>query len=274
MPKTITINTVQGIGDIFWCYQKLAPYFDVININVLYLEATAVQLRAKAFCHMLPKVGTVGYVKVPAPEYKRITKSRFALPDGSVPIVDYAVNAPLEHGVNLRELDHDTRIEEFVDLGLPTSVDQDDYLCVFVSGTQNHLCWKPPTWLAAIRQLAARLDLKRIALIGAEWDIIIQSVMQAELSEFEVRNYTGILDIADSVDIIRRARYFVGFQSGLNVIAENYDVPQLMLYYKHLEPMLYTWCKPQNTRTKFTAATFDDNFSKVLSDLTLPTVSA
>lgn len=266
MSKTITINTVQGIGDIFWCYQKLAPYFDVININVLYLEATAVQLRAKAFCHMLPKVGTVGYVKVSTPEYKRVTRTTFTLPAG--PVADYAVNAPLERGINLRDIDPGSQIEEFVDLGLPATVEQDDYLCAFVSGTQNHLCWKPHTWISTIRQLANRIGTKRISLIGAEWDIIIQDVVNAELcSEFTVANHTGSMGLADSVDIIRRAQYFVGFQSGLNVIAENYDVPQLMIYYKHLEPMLYTWCKPQNIRTKFTAATFDDNISNVIKGL-------
>jgi hypothetical protein len=29
--KTITIRRVQGVGDVFWVYQKLSPLFDVIN---------------------------------------------------------------------------------------------------------------------------------------------------------------------------------------------------------------------------------------------------
>ena len=266
----ITINTVQGIGDIFWCYQKLAPYFDIININVLYLEATAIQLRAKAFCHMLPKVGTVCYVKVSAPEYKRVTRTRFNLPDGKTPIVDYAVNAPLEQGINLRELDQDSRIEEFVDLGLPKTVEQEDYLCAFVSGTQNSMVWNPDKWIEAINQTALYVSASRIVLIGADWDKNVEGQVIAGLRDsFEIISHVGAYELADSVDVIRKSKFFLGFQSGLNVIAENYDVPQLMLYYKHLEPMLYTWCKPENVKTKFTAATFSDDFAKVLAGVML-----
>ena len=30
----ITLDVVQGLGDIFWVYQKVAPHFKTINLNI------------------------------------------------------------------------------------------------------------------------------------------------------------------------------------------------------------------------------------------------
>ncbi len=274
MPKSVSINTVQGIGDIFWVYQKLAPYFDTININILCLQPTTVQLRAESFCKMLPKVGAVTHTQVSRDAYKSVTEGVFKLSDvmnASGP-VNYAVNAPLERGINLRHIDPETQIEEFVDLGLPKYVEPDNYICVFVSGQQHSLCWTPSQWVQTIKKLAIHLKTKRIVLVGAEWDLGVQTEIYCALlfDEYQVTNHTGRLNIADSINVIRKSMFFVGFQSGLNVIAENYDVPQLMLYYKSLEKMLYTWCKPANVKTVFNAATFDQDADAILDGLTLP----
>jgi len=271
--KTITINTVQGIGDIFWCYQKLAPHVERVNINVLCLDFDALQQRARDFCRMLPKVGGVSYSQVSDAAYRRVVRMQarlaelLALPDGS--IVDYAVNAPLERGVKLREIDPGFAVQEFVDLGIEPPQHLSDYLCAFVSGTQNDLCWSPGEWVAAIRQLAAKIGTDQVLLIGAQWDAPVQSFIEGELrARLRVANYTGLLSLADSIRIIRGAKFFFGFQSGLNVIADNYDVRQLMLYYESLKPMMFAWCKEQNADARiYRAATFRDSFAKTLASM-------
>jgi hypothetical protein len=268
----VSINTVQGIGDIFWVYQKLAPYFDTINVNILCLQPTAVQLRAESFCKMLPKVRDVTHTQVSRDAYKRVTEGMFKLSDvlNASGAVDYAVNAPLEHGVNLRDIDPETRVEEFVDLGLPPQVGRANYLCAFVSGQQHSLCWMPDKWIHAIKLLTKRLNTDRVVLVGAEWDRTVQHEIYTDLRDsYLVDSHVGNLSVADSINVIRRSRFFVGFQSGLNVIAENYDVPQLMLYYKSLEPMMYTWCKLANVRTLFNAATFQDDAATMIDSITL-----
>lgn len=277
MPKAITINTVQGIGDIFWCYQKLAPYFDRININVMCLSLVSLQMRAKAFCKMLPKVGAVNFVVVKHEQYQRVACGRFPLADlvlqdlslDREPVVDYSVNAPLEQGVNLADIDPGSELASPIDLGLRPEVERGDYLCAFVSGTRNDLCWSPGEWLAAIRVLAQRLGTNRVKLIGAQWDKGAQDFVEAGLkaSGYEVTNHTGHLELADSINVIRGARFFVGFQSGLGVIADNYDVPQLMLYYRSLVRMSYTWCKPENARRVFHAATFNESTEAIVARL-------
>jgi hypothetical protein len=58
------------------------------------------------------------------------------------------------------------------------------------------------------------------------------------------------------VDILQRSEFFIGYQSGLNILADNLDTPQMMLYFDNLKPMLYTWCKKENIKTKFFATVF------------------
>ena len=191
--------------------------------------------------------------------------------------VEYAVNAPLESGKNLRDIDPGALVEEFVDLkGVPAEpIERGDYLCVFVAGAKNGQVWPWSFWIPAIKRLARRLDTKRIALIGAEWDKQVQDPIAADLKRigFEVRNHVGSVGLPGTIDIIRRARFFLGYQSGLNVLAENYDVDQGMFYFPKLRAMMYTWCKPQNIKTKFHAMTFDDDANAFIDALPLHNVS-
>lgn len=278
MPSAVTVNTVQGIGDIFWVYQKLAPYFDRINLNVLCIGGDQVQTRARAFCRMLPKVGEVNYVRVTIPAYHLVAQTRYAISNilrsAARGPLDYAVNSPLERGVNLRDIDPGTQIAEFVDLGLPADVPREDYLCAFVAGAKGPTVWTAQQWADLIETLAQRLGVARIVLIGAAWDVQVQTSIETILRRVPrrrraIENLTATMELAASIDVIRRARYFIGFQSGLNVIAENYDVPQTMLYFSALRPMMFTWCKPGNLGTLFNAATFDDDPGRVLDRLKL-----
>lgn len=273
MGKTVTVNTVQGIGDIFWVYQKLAPHVDAINLNILVINEGAIQVRARAFCGMLPKVAKVEYVHVPLARYHAIARRRYAVAPviESASAADYAVNARLEQGVGLREIDPGYAIEEFVDLGLPETVEQSDYLCAFVAGAQNALCWGADRWVDAITKIARHIGTKRIALIGAAWDLAVQESIGAKLRRigYEVESHVGTMELADSIDVIRRAQFFIGYQSGLNVLADNYDVRQLMIYYKSLEPMMYTWCKRENIGSRYHAMTFAQDiadFTVVMDD--------
>jgi ADP-heptose:LPS heptosyltransferase len=209
--------------------------------------------------------------KVPRSEYQRLARSRFSVQSviGARNPVDYTVNAPLEAGVNLRDIDAHSKLDEFVDLGLPASVEREDYLCLFVAGAKSINVWKPDVWAKHAMYLARRLGVARIALIGAEWDRAVQSEVHRILAlRHEVVVYVGS-PLEQTLDIIRRSRYFFGYQSGLNVLAENYNVPQLMVYFPKLRSMLYTWCKPMSVRTIFHAMTFDCDAAKVIDALPL-----
>lgn len=272
MSRQIVVNTVQGIGDIFWVYQKLAPYFDDLFLNVFCVDPNnVVQRRSEAFCKMLPKVRRVLFRKVRTEDYHKLARGRFSIAAvlrSSGP-VNYAVNAPLESGINLRDIDPDSRLEEFVDLGLPGVVDQEDYLCLFVAGLKSVNVWRAERWARLAEKLALRLDTNEIRLIGADWDRSVQEEVAAHLTQHRVTSHIGS-GLAETIDIIRRSRYFLGYQSGLNVLADNYDVQQLMIYFDKLAPMLYTWCKPANVKTIFHATTFSSCVDATIDELPLP----
>jgi hypothetical protein len=273
MRESITVNVPQGIGDIFWCYQKLAPHFERININVLCVAQSDVQQRARAFCAMLPRVGAISYEQVKAPQYAKVAASTYALSsilNSNGAAVSYACNAPLERGINLLDIDPGYAVDSFVDMvGVPYEVETEDYLCVFVSGHgTNKFVWKTSQWASAVRKVATWLGTDTIKLVGASWDTKMGDALRSSLqSKYKITSHVGQLDLAASVDVIRRARFFLGYQSGLNVIAENYNVCQLMLYFPHLREMLYTWCKPDSVKSQFFATTFADDFDAFVREL-------
>ena len=297
--KEITVNTVQGIGDIFWVYQKLSPYFDKINLNILCTRFDIVQQRSKAFAKMLPKVESFTFMKVSDSTYSELAKSNVKIDqilesyqsfiDGK-PLefintefdslligaesatVNYAVNYPLENGIHICDIDPHRLVEEYVSLsGVPDCVRAEDYLCLFVAGSKNDKLWTPKLWVELVDRLMPLLNLKKIVLVGAEWDVPVQSEIYDLLKDrYEVLDVVNKSDLSQTIDTIRRSKFFLAYQSGLSIIADNYDVRQLMIYFEELAPMQYTWCKLKNKESSiFQAATFDKSIDHILSQLVI-----
>jgi hypothetical protein len=263
--RAVTIDTVQGIGDIFWTYQKLAPYFDRIHLRILHIANDQVQKRAAAFCRMLPKVGDVKYVMAKPQEYTKLATGTFPIADvirraGTVGRAQpYAVNAPLERGIHLRDIDPGMLVLDRVDLHGQTPDDppREPYLCLYVAGSKVDNLWSPVRWAMAATRLCARLGVTQVRMIGAGWDADAQAAILPHLVPLQVESHVGA-GMSETLDIIRRAAFFFGYQSGLNVLAENYDTPQLMVYFDRLSRMQYTWVKPASIRTRFHAMLFGD----------------
>jgi hypothetical protein len=115
-----------------------------------------------------------------------------------------------------------------------------------------------------------------VLLIGAGYDspatTALSTMLRADGTEHSV-----LIDRppAEVIDILRRSAFYMGFQSGLNVLADNLDVPQLMLYYAHLDRMRYTWCKPANRDNgTFRAALFSHGAAEAVGAVqAMPTTS-
>lgn len=267
MPRHITLNTMQGIGDLFWVYQKVAPYVDRITFNILCTNPDSIiQQRSRKFGMMLPKVDRVMFTKVRAIEYNRVADGMYRIntithaQEGGV--VDYACNAPLERGVRLEQIDPAAEVQWTVPLvGVPNETPSDDYLCVFVAGGKVASTWCPREWIAPIDRLAQRLNVTKVTLIGASWDVQVQAEVETHLRlrHYTVVNRTGGAALAATVGLIRRAKYFIGYQSGLNVLAENYNVRQFMVYFNKLRAMQSTWVKPDGIGTRFHSCCFGDD---------------
>jgi hypothetical protein len=261
-----------GVGDIFWVYQKLRPYVDTIHFNIMCASQSAkLESRAVPFLELLPGVSKVSMLQLPIGVIKQeLSKTK--------PLTDilattnaarrYSVNYALEQGIRLDAIDPDRQV--LWDVNFNVSQDRhitEDYLLVYVSGTKHKAVWRPRAWARLVHRLSEQIFEHQlpIVLLGAPYDAVSLDRIQVLLREWFKLDSRVITDsdAATSIRIIRDAKFFVGYQSGLNVIADNYDVPQLMVYFNWLSPMLYTWCQPCNIRTKFFAYTFGQGWEGV-----------
>lgn len=263
MQREITLNVPQGIGDIFWAYQKIAPSVETIHLNILCTVADCpVQRRALDWIVLWPQIGRVAMTVVSDERYEAIAHARYDLgailranDDGPAEF-DYSCNGPLEEGIRLEAID-----PEPVEWGVPIAttackLPRPQFIAGYVTGHRAAGTWELQDWATLFSRVARALSLP-VVLIGAEYDRAALDVCGAMLGTLGI-------DAAIACDwppgrvlhLLRAARLFIGYQSGLNVLADNMDVRQLMVYFDHLELMQNAWCKPRNIRSRFFSALF------------------
>lgn len=260
------IDTVQGVGDTRWVWQKLYHHVPVLNLNILTTGEAGLQQRAVEFLRLLPKVERVTVKRVSQDTYNRVCALRRPVLDVAESAGEYAVNFPLEQGIRLEDIDPGAAVEWSPGFRV-ASESAGRFSILYVSGSkpEHTEVWSAEQWA----MFYAELNLPGPhLLLGAPYDRMALLEVQAALLKLgvEARVETG-LSPADSIRIIRDAQHFVGYQSGLGIIADAYDVPQIMVYFPHLRPMLYTWCKPGHAGSLFRAYTFDQRPEEVLHEV-------
>jgi len=272
--KEVTLDVVQGIGDIFWVHQKMYPYFDRVNYNVLMTCEDETQRRSLKFLPLLPKCGEVKAKVVDGAFYNRVATWRF----GILPILDnpsivhqYAVNRPLEEGIRLEAIDIGAKVEWGVQWQVPdASAKEGDYLMLYVSGSSRHYHDKfsPEQWAMLYATMLKRHSLAHlpVVLIGASYDAWMQKSVLARLQQQGIQAEMVIDGAPDvSIRLLRDAKLLVGFQSGLNVIADNYDTPVIMVDFNHLKTMAHSWCKPGHVEANmFKEFVFSDGVDAII----------
>lgn len=260
------IDVVQGVGDLYWVWQKLVHHVPVLNLNILTTGDSEVQVRAVEFMKLLPKVKRVTVKRVHQDIYNRVCVSRRQVKEVTDVGGEYAVNRPLEEGIRLEDIDPGVSVEWTPGFKIPTS-QLWRHSILYVSGSKpGHTeVWSAAQWA----ELYAGLKLPGPhLLLGAPYDRHALLEVQAQLARRGIRAEIGTDNGPEaSIRLIRDANFFVGYQSGLNIIADAYDVPQVMVYFPHLKPMLYTWCKPGHAGRLFKAFTFDQTPDEVLHEL-------
>jgi hypothetical protein len=277
----ITLDVVQGLGDIFWVYQKIAPHFKTINLNICVVVLDHVQNRSLPWMPLLPQVGEVKLRLVDGEVYNEMVTTRYNLSDtiknwqeSHLDSVPYAVNKWLEDGIRLDEIDN-MKVMTDVPLKMePINVPFKKYMTLYVSGSaknRNLPCWSIDQWLEYVDLLYSKYnpDLP-IVVIGANFDREAIEEVSLGLCHRRIETVSYMNESPAKVaQIIANSKLFVGYQSGLNIIADNLDVPQVMLYYDHLKPMMYTWCKKKNIETKFFADLFSSSPESVMKKFDL-----
>lgn len=284
--NTINLDVPQGVGDIFWVYQKFSPYFDKINFNICQLahHDPVISQRSLKWVKLFPKTGEVLYKNIPEQEYcdliggifqqKDILKT--ARPDISF---KYSCNKHLENGVRIEKIDEELLIEKTVELQInsaPLKFKEGSYICVYVSGGEkawhrNQINgWGYSNWISFIKKIYNKYNFNfPIIFVGASYDReAIESVQKALIDyKIECCFYCDSYP-ANVLYIIKNSKLFVGYQSGLSILADNMDVKQIMMYFPVIKNMMYAWPKKENIDNKiYNCATFDQTPNEVVANL-------
>lgn len=243
--RKITVNTVQGIGDLMWVYRKLSPLFERINFDVLIIKNDSVQTRAREFLGTLDRVGDVNF-KIVTPEvYGRVARGMYRVDDIHG---EYSVNAWLERGVHLDAID-----------GLPVAWDinlkreavdvQGPYLLLYVSGCSHNVKFyqmRSADWAMLAIRTARALGLEQCILVGAAYDRAKLLEVKARMGGRLRTQVMADVNIKQTTSLIAGANYFIAYQSGLCMIAEEVGTPTLMVYYPENAALTTAWIRREN----------------------------
>lgn len=266
--REITLGVPQGLGDIFWVYQKFCKHFDRINFEILVTDRGKVSTRASDWLSLLPKVGLISLKDVHGETYSKVINKYHSMND----IVDkynsglskyfyYACNNPLEIGKRIEDIDPDFAIEETVpikssELQLPFP----EYTLIYVCENSLHKSddrWHVDQWNEFFERYYDEISNLPMVLIGATYDERIMVRISDHLTSKKIPLAKFVQISPPKVCyLMEKCKVFLGYQSGLNIMADNLDIPQFMLYFPYLQPMMYTWCKKNNIQNKFLAEIF------------------
>ena len=102
---------------------------------------------------------------------------------------------------------------------------------VFAPATkQANKQWPVEHFATLINQLLRSYPETEVDLIGGEGDVEIGKRIMELTDSARVTNQMGKLTLAESAELIRRARMFVGLDSGPMHIASLYDVPSVAIF--------------------------------------------
>lgn len=271
------VQVAQGLGDIFWVYQKLSPYFETLNFQISIINNTSIDRRSEEWLKLLPKVGHVRCKLTTPEEYVKLIEGKHHVGhvieqwSKGVREVAYCCNRPLEEGVRLEDID------EFApEWNVPMNFKNfptpyREYVTLYVSGTtkapnaaRDYGIWTVDQWLEFVGLIYKKYGLDYpLAVIGAEFDRDTVEEMERRLVK-EGREVTTFIQRNPErvCSLLQKSKLFIGYQSGLNIVADNLDVPQVMVYFPKLEKMQYTWCKKENINTLFHAGIFSEGPAK------------
>jgi hypothetical protein len=282
----ISVTTAQGLGDIYWAYQKLAPYFSQINFNIASFEGDTYKTATRAVDWMkcFPKVNQIQIKKIAVAQadalfhqYARIMDALEAYQRQEE--VFYVQGQWLAEGVRLENIDPGSKIEwDFELLHESYSLPFSEYTILYVSGAgetapvlkaDHHQLWELYKYVELLEGIYRKYDKNwPVVILGAYWDKLVEEPLKKILTERGFNNCSVFEQHPLYViDMIKNAKLYIGYQGGMSCIADQMGIPQIMLYYPHIAPMIFSWCKPQHIRNTYYGTTFANSPQKIVEEL-------
>ncbi len=257
--QPMKITTHPGIGDISWIYSKLVNADTDFDLVIAEDEKTK---RALPLTDLLPKVRSAEYGSMS--DYLPLSKCENAL------FADYqaAESAGKRLFVSANNyLETGQRLEGYLpdletDFHYPINTSADDqaraatllpsnnvYFGIYTSsseGARNWNGWSAHEWTDFIRRIKQAHPHVVFVLIGAGWDRdLSRELAQILISDriYHV-NLTGKTSLGVSIECLKRLSYFAGYASGMGILSNVLNMPQLMLYPNHLKKLMHAWPCP------------------------------
>ncbi len=243
-----------GIGDISWCYSKLA---DLEENLAFYISGDGIR-RSLPYVQSLPNVVHAEYQNFGFHQISRTclphdTSRKEFLSKASGRITHFALNDFLEKG---------NRIETFMP-ELPTNLHYNiitsDESKSFAQNTLKHcnvpfgiftsnfICatgwngWLLDKWKFLITQLHLTLPQLTFVLLGAPCDKPFVDDLSKIITPIDHINLAGQTDFKSLVEVLKILKYLVAFPSGIGVLANILNIPCFMFYPQHLNKLIYSW---------------------------------
>lgn len=269
----------QGIGDIVWLYRKLAPYFENLSFNVLLVgnKNIDVQRRSQDWLVLFPKIQSVSFKFVDPLPYKQFIYSSPSLKyildtnKGKDTIKGaYIVNEFINNQIPLEEIDPGMSVDWNFTLPVENFdiKTQENYLLVYASHetlNPRNSTWTPQQWVYLIKKYLKHIDNVPVYLTGAQFDSDATELIYNLLITHGINTEKFIgLPPKKFNYLMSSASYFIGYQSGLNMIADIFDIPQLMIYFPKLHKIKENWLTPKNRNRKmFNWGYFNENIDAI-----------
>lgn len=246
--KKITVGMPPGIGDMHWILEIMESFKEKNSIDELTIKLTEGKDHgySSEFLKLLPFIDGIKASFEPLP-------FRFSIIGGDgIPLqrnvggADYIIefNSRLENGVKLKDilpkydLNYNYQIDypeqskgfaKFVKKGAGGKL----YLLYASSvGGNKNWCqgtWGPEYWVELAEKIYATTKCMPV-LIGAKWDVGYAGEIIKYDKNHRILNMVGKTNLPEALGLMREARSFVSFLSGLVILATRFKLPTVSFW--------------------------------------------
>jgi len=255
---TLKIRVPAGIGDFSWIWSKLST----LNYDYeVYVSKDGIN-RADTFLKLLPRIVKVEYCSQNFHEISdhcipwNTDVNKF-IEKAQKEIVNFSLNRWLEQGNRIEKFmdqiqtDFNYKINLDIDeskipfktvkeLTKPVAIYMSNYNCV-----NNWLGWTPKSWSKFMKLLAEKYKDVSFILVGAQYDRQFSDDVKKLVLDLKVYNFTGILYLNETLQMIKYCKCLIGFPSGIPILATVLNIPTLMFYPEHLQRLALSWINPK-----------------------------
>ena len=114
-----------------------------------------------------------------------------------------------------------------------------------IKGIRAWKAWMPEYWLAFMKAVNKDFPDITFVLLGGTWDIdTATEVMGLNDGSIPIIDLTGKTKINDAIKILHEIGYYVGYSSGLGVLANVIGTPSTSLWPAHQAELMCSWPDP------------------------------